>query len=243
SVVVRGTGTVTLPAAVNGNGMLFTTGGQQNSNTAFLQFSGAAVGNVFNVNQGDITFYLKSSYTFAARLALPSYNYRYAFDVNDGTNRLFNFGVYASSGRLGFTYATGSTAANSYRVPAGQEDATYGQGVIMKIRLVWNGTQNSLYVNDVLVQQANYTKGTPSWGSASAFTIGATCPPLYGGGDYASDDAIAEFSMAAPGGGGAAPAVSLDSSSLTFTSQNVGTTSPSQSVTLTNTGNAALSIS
>jgi hypothetical protein len=50
------------------------------------------------------------------------------------------------------------------------------------------------------------------------------------------------------GGGGApppppAPGVSLSPTSLTFSSQNVGTTSAAQSVTLSNTGNAALSIS
>jgi len=52
---------------------------------------------------------------------------------------------------------------------------------------------------------------------------------------------------AACGGGGApppppAPAVSLSPTSLTFGSQNVGTTSLAQNVTLTNTGNAALSV-
>jgi len=52
------------------------------------------------------------------------------------------------------------------------------------------------------------------------------------------------------GGGGSspsppppAPVVSLSPSSLTFNSQNVSTTSASQSVTLSNTGNAALTIS
>jgi hypothetical protein len=47
------------------------------------------------------------------------------------------------------------------------------------------------------------------------------------------------------GGGGSTgtPAVSLSPSSLTFGNQDVGTTSAPQSVTLTNTGNAALSIS
>jgi len=52
------------------------------------------------------------------------------------------------------------------------------------------------------------------------------------------------------GGGGAsvstgpppAPAAAISSGSLTFSSQNQGTTSPVQSVTLTNSGNAALSI-
>jgi hypothetical protein len=39
-----------------------------------------------------------------------------------------------------------------------------------------------------------------------------------------------------------APAVSLSTASLAFSSQNVGTTSPAKSVTLSNTGNAALSV-
>jgi hypothetical protein len=55
--------------------------------------------------------------------------------------------------------------------------------------------------------------------------------------------------VACGGGGGSggspppAPDVSLSSSSLTFSSQGVGTTSAAQSVTLSNTGNAALNIS
>jgi hypothetical protein len=54
---------------------------------------------------------------------------------------------------------------------------------------------------------------------------------------------------AACGGGGGgppppppAPGVSLSPSSLTFSSQNLGTTSATQAVTLTNTGNATLSV-
>jgi hypothetical protein len=42
--------------------------------------------------------------------------------------------------------------------------------------------------------------------------------------------------------GSGAPSASLSSSSLTFTSQQVGTTSAAQTITLTNTGSAALSI-
>jgi YVTN family beta-propeller protein len=50
------------------------------------------------------------------------------------------------------------------------------------------------------------------------------------------------ISLNGTGAGAPAPAVNLSSSSLTFASQTLNTTSGSQSVTLTNTGNAALSI-
>ncbi len=64
----------------------------------------------------------------------------------------------------------------------------------------------------------------------------------------ASTFLIASLWMACGGGGGTtgppapSPAVSLSSGSLTFSAQNIGTTSSSQSVTLSNTGNAVLSI-
>ena len=80
SVVVRGTGSVAFSPVVNGNGVGFGPGGAQNTNTAFLSFSGAQVGSVFNVNQGDLTFYVKSSYSFAQRQALPANNSRYVFE-------------------------------------------------------------------------------------------------------------------------------------------------------------------
>jgi len=61
---------------------------------------------------------------------------------------------------------------------------------------------------------------------------------------------VATMWAACGGGGGsgqstppAAPAVSLSPTSLTFSSQNVSTTSAAQTVTLSNTGNASLSIS
>src|SRR5260370_42324695 len=44
------------------------------------------------------------------------------------------------------------------------------------------------------------------------------------------------------GTSGPAPVVSLSATSLTFASQTVGTTSAAQSVTLSNTGNASLSL-
>src|SRR5581483_10108828 len=90
SVAVRKTGSVAFSPAINGNGVVFGVGGQQNTNTADLSFTGTQLANIFDVNQGDLTFYVKSSYSFTDRVALPALNFRYVFDVNDGTNRLFN---------------------------------------------------------------------------------------------------------------------------------------------------------
>jgi hypothetical protein len=68
---------------------------------------------------------------------------------------------------------------------------------------------------------------------------------------FASTVMVAALWIACGGSGGgggttpppAAPVVSLSPTSLTFTSQNTGTTSAAQAVTLTNTGTASLTIS
>jgi hypothetical protein len=91
-------------------------------------------------------------------------------------------------------------------------------------------------------------------GCASSIPAGSSCPihghftPITGGAitaaititDNASDS---PQSIALSGTGVAlAPAVTLSATSLSFGSQNVGTSSASQSVTLTNTGSATLNI-
>jgi hypothetical protein len=55
---------------------------------------------------------------------------------------------------------------------------------------------------------------------------------------YKTDDSAAPWFLAPPG-----PVVVLSPSSLTFAAQNVGTSSPAQMITLSNTGTAALNIS
>jgi hypothetical protein len=54
---------------------------------------------------------------------------------------------------------------------------------------------------------------------------------------------ISSFAFTGCGGGGGGPAVTLVPASLTFPKRLVGTTSPAKTVTLTNSGNAALNIS
>ena len=57
-----------------------------NTNNAYYKFTGATVGNIFNVNQGQITFNLTSRYSFAQRQASASAP-RYSFDVRDGNGQ------------------------------------------------------------------------------------------------------------------------------------------------------------
>ncbi len=88
--------------------------------------------------------------------------------------------------------------------------------------------------------------------SPSTLVAGATCTisvtfaPTATGARSASvtltDDAVSSPQNVSLSGTGTAPAASLAPSSLTFASQIVGTTSPAQAVTLTNSGSASLAI-
>jgi hypothetical protein len=97
TVVVNSGGSVNFAPAENGNGVYFLNC-CGNSDNAYYQFTGAALGSVFNVNQGQISFYLQSRYTFAQREASAS-GQRYAFDVRDGNgSHLFSFLTQVTSG-------------------------------------------------------------------------------------------------------------------------------------------------
>src|SRR5260370_37858750 len=93
-------------------------------NTAYYKFTGAAVGNLFNVNQGQISFYLKSRYSFAQRQTSAA-AMRFAFDVRDASNHLFDFFTQITpvggSPYLLFTYTLGGSTQD-YWVPQGTED-------------------------------------------------------------------------------------------------------------------------
>ena len=237
-VVTRGTGSASYAPLPDGNGLTFAQGGSQNSNTAFLSFTGSPISSLFNVSQGDLTFYMKSNYNLVDRLRLvPT---EYVFQVDDGSQRIAYFAVTASGSRLIF-YVLAGGAGNYYYVPAGLEDALFGQGVLAKFRITWNGSTAVLYIDDTSVMSYAYTPVTPNWSPSASFTIGGTSTNMYSGGYYAVADSVADFLI--PGSGSpTSPQVSLNPTSLTFTSQTINTTSAGQGVTLSNTGTAALAI-
>ena len=192
-LMVRGTGWVKFSPYLNGDGVGFGLGGNQNTNAAFYDFTGSQVGSIFNANGGQISFSVRSSYSWAERQALPSPAHRWVFDVFDASRRVFQFIVVPSSGRLVFYYQTASATTFFYYVPVGQEDARFGKGVVLNVRLAWDGSKASLYLNGQLAAAPSYTKVTPSWTSASDFSFGAESARVYGGGYFASDDVIADF--------------------------------------------------
>jgi hypothetical protein len=191
-LTVRGGGSVNFPS---GGGVSFKKGGQQNGNTAFYTFAGSQVGNVFNANQGEISFNLTSSYSYAARLALPQYNYRQVFDVFDNGRELFCFQVQAVWGRMMFYYNMGGTAGQLFYVPVGYEEAAFGEGKTINVRMVWDGKTMTLYANGYLAASTPYTKATPNWTNSSSFTLGANDPHVFGGGYFSCDDVISDFQV------------------------------------------------
>ena len=193
-VVVHGSGSVNFTPAEVGNGVYFLTC-CANTNNAYYNFAGTTVGNIFNVNQGQISFYLKSRYSFAQRQASAA-RPRYAFDVRDGNGtHEFYFLTQISSGYLQFTYRVGG-GAQFYYVPKGTEDMLFGSGVTLQVKIAWKGSTAELYLNNALVKSTVYTVPTPNWTAASSFDLGAYEYLTYGG-YYVSDEVIDEFTVAA----------------------------------------------
>jgi hypothetical protein len=194
TVVVNG-GSVNYAPAEVGNGVYFQNC-CNNTNDAYYHFTGTGVGTAFNVAQGHITFYLKSRYSFAQRVANAAQP-RYAFDVRDGNgNHLFYFLTQVTNGVLYFTYLIAGTG-QYYWVPQGTEDSVYGLGVVLQVTMSWNNGVANLYLNGALVKSTTYTTPTANWSAASVFDLGAYEYQTFGGYNV-SDDIIDEFTVLTP---------------------------------------------
>jgi uncharacterized protein (TIGR03437 family) len=190
-VVVNGGGSVNFAPAQTGNGVYFLQC-CDNLTNAYYKFTGATVGSIFNVNQGQITFYLKSRQSFAQRLASDT-SYRQVFDVRDASTHLFEFNTQAVYGYLRFDYTLAGTQA--YYIPSpGTEEVLFGNGITLKVTMTWDGSVAKLYLNDALVQQTPYVTPAPNWTAASNFDYGAYEYQTNGGYD-SSDDIIDEFTV------------------------------------------------
>src|ERR1017187_356281 len=206
TVVVTGGGSVNFAPAQTGNGVYFLQC-CGNSANAYYKFPGTAVGSIFNLNQGQISFYLKSRQSFAQRLASAT-SYRQVCDVQDASTDLFGFNTQAIYGYLRFSYTLAGASAY-YIPPAGTEEALFGKGITLKVTMTWDGSLAKLYLNDTVINQFSYTAPTSNWSAASNFDLGAYEYATFGG--YNScDDIIDEFTVTGP----AIPVAPVRSSAL-----------------------------
>jgi hypothetical protein len=196
-LVVAGNGAVNFAPVEKGTGVSFLHC-CSNINAALYKFTGLELGNIFSVNRGQISFALKSSYSFAQRqmtAAAP----RFAFDVQDDLatrHHLFYFLTEYTSNRLVFSYSLGGTVHNYY-VPPGAEEALFGNGVTLQVTIAWEGSTGKLYLNGALVQAESYSMPSATWTASSVFDLGAT-EYLTFGGYSSSDDLISGFTVGLP---------------------------------------------
>ena len=220
TLVVAGTGVVEFGPVGAATGVAFRPGGWQANDIAYYSFGGQAVGSIFNVNGGDVTFLLKSRSSFANRQLGYS---KWVFDVYDAGQNLFTFYVATNSGTLSFNYRAGGVVTNSYVVPPGQEDAMFGSGVVLKVRVAWNGSRVYLYLNDALVQTRTYAPVVPTWTAASSFVIGTRQDLTYGAGYFSWDDWVSQLVVTSAASG--SPPAKVGSPSPATGAVGVATTS------------------
>ena len=193
TLVINGTGSLNFAPVHTGNGVSFEPGGWQQQHAAFYRFTSPRIGEIFDFNHGEISFYLKSTHTFAERVTLPP---RFVFEVCGDGLELFQFSSYIFQGnRLKLRYKIGGYWGE-YAVPFGQEDQLFGNGVIMKVRLVWDSSTVRFFLNDVVVDSGAASPLSPNWSNYPIFVFGSSTS--YDGGFFASDDVIDEFRILGP---------------------------------------------
>src|SRR6185436_5057977 len=189
---VSGSGSVNFASGVVGSGVYFQN--QSVSNKAYYQFSGTALGSVFDGQAGEVEFYLKSQHSYAQRQAS---SLRTVFAVQDVPGSYpFYFILFAN--RVQYRAGTMGAAGNTYFFPAGQEDVLLGSGVVLKVKVAWDGTTMRLYLNDVLTQSAAYSRVALNWSSSSLMTFGVDDPTGYAINDDVTDEFVVRALSAAP---------------------------------------------
>ncbi len=200
---INGTGSLLFQKAASGNGVAFLTGGQQRNNSAYYEFTGAALAPIIGAATGEIDFTVVSRFSPAERKQLRTYQFLFDTWDDSGADLAF-FYIDSSSGNdLRLVYQVGGAAGAYvpvYILPADQEQALLGKGVALNVRLVWDGSQCSLYLNGQSVKSFSYNPMSPVWGANARLTIGAR-NSSGGPGYFSFTDLLDEFSILS----GAAP--------------------------------------
>jgi hypothetical protein len=200
-VVVRGAGALRMATPA---GCSFLKGGQQNENTAFLEFSGRGVGELFDVStSGSVSFTIQSTLSFAERLAVApqgSHQYRQVFDVYEETANQMGLSITPHEGFLALIYAVGPASSGYYFVPKGQEDQFFGKGVTLKVKIAWDGRgMSQLLLNGKVVESRPYTRSRPVWSATSSFSIGSRDQHEFSGGYFSFPDILTDFTVESSG--------------------------------------------
>ena len=192
TVVVTSGGSVNFTPAATGNGVYFLNCCNNTSN-AILQVHRRSAGKCVQCQPGADHLLSESRYSFAQRKATAS-GQRYAFDVRGGGGtHLFSFMTQVSSGSLLFT-SIASGATSYYYVPAGTEDALFGNGALLQVTMTWGNGVSNLYLNGTLVKSVAFSTPSVTWNAAANFDLGAFEYLNFGGYD-SSDDVIDEFTV------------------------------------------------
>lgn len=196
-LVTTGSGQATFARASSTDGVSFLNC-CANTNNAYYSFKGVQLGSLFNLNSGQISFSLKSSYSFAQRQTTASAS-RYVFDVEDNPaamHRLFYFQTEYTQNYLVFSWAVAGVG-QFYYVPHGTEDTLFGSGVMLQVTLTWSNGVTNLYLNGLLAKSVAFTPLTAAWTANSTFDFGALNYLTFGG--YNScDDTISDFTIGVP---------------------------------------------
>ncbi len=168
-------------------------------------------------------------------------------------------GNFASGGGLGVASSNGSSSVKIFLQtvslgPASQNFGTVNMGSSSSAQTftLTNSTASTVHVSGISFTGTNSGDFSETDTCSSPISSGGTCTISVtftpgGTGSRSATLSVADDAPASPqtasltGTGAAAPIVQLSGASLSFGSQNDGSTSSSQSVTVTNTGNASLS--
>ncbi len=193
-VVVTGGGSVNFAPAQTGNGVYFLKC-CDNLTNAYYKFSGATVGSIFNVNQGQISFYLKSRQSFAQRLASRTLA-RQVLDVRDANTHLFQFNTQAANTYLRCLVIRWGVYSVSLRwsPPGNGRDVVRQWGHLKSDDDVGWKCSQALLERHAGAAVLLHARHTPNWSATSNFDFGAY-EDVASGGSFACDDIIDEFTV------------------------------------------------
>ena len=199
-----------------GQGVHFGPGGQQAKASAFYKFSlpSDQMKTLFKEDGGEVRATLVSRWNAKERaVAIPSqtggHRSQNIFSATDGTTNIVT-GLSVDMWGKDLIFKAQAPGADNeiiyYLRPTELIDLLFGKDITIRVRLVWDGSVQRLYLNDNLVVSGGYTKRPITWSTGSMFVIGAVTNLNYGPGFRALIDLLEDFTLSASDGSGSTKA-------------------------------------